>query len=458
MKILRAFLSLSLGLSFATFQMPVYAAAGNRPTKLPEKKKRSRPTIKSAAPAAAVKKPENKSEIVPLPEKKPTQKTASVPAGRITQLPAFKAKRRTYSPPASGVVIRSMSADEYQTYAATADAEAKATALVQTKLVAKPLPIETMQIDDLESQVIDEISDAPRPAVAEAIVPPTTVTTLPPLAPSVVMIADSDESLRQEMAVKETAAAPSLEPTPAVAPVVVVEALVESASAPIAEPVASSADAAPAPAVTAPVPTPAPTPLIVPAPQPTPIPEEDLAKTESLASDLELRPARVQHLRLHVAYLDARYGNIQSDLENGSSTFGLSYGRDIDFIEARLGVDFIHGLDQKVELDDTRTVLARVDAVYSFLKRGFFSPYISSGLGYAVSNVRSYRSQADGSTLVRDHLESKSFAFIPGGGARLHLASQLDLDLGVEYLGLFGGQNASSLGGLSVGGSIGFTF
>ena len=161
---------------------------------------------------------------------------------------------------------------------------------------------------------------------------------------------------------------------------------------------------------------------------------------------------------MRAAYLDARYGNIENDLQNGGSTIGFSYSRDFDFVEGRVGLDFTHGLDQQVEMSQVRTTLLRVDAAYFFSSRNRIAPFVSSGLGYAFSKVRSYRSQVDGSTIVRDHLESNSIAFIPGGGVRFNLMPRLDLDLGVEYLGLFGGANASALGGLSAGGALGFTF
>lgn len=141
---------LALGLS-----VPAVNAAAAKPATLPAKR-----VVKKKMRAKARKRIRSKSEVA----------QQDAPPGVIIQLPALTSKdrattsfQRATTPKQGGVVMRAMSKTEYAEYAAAADREAQAAELVQRKKIAPPLPVEKLVIDDLEKQILAEVTDAPKP-------------------------------------------------------------------------------------------------------------------------------------------------------------------------------------------------------------------------------------------------------------------------------------------------------
>ncbi len=407
--------------------------------------------------------PKGKSPVTTLPPKKKAKVAAKPKKSQVTALPAYKGKTRvavSFNAPArpsdtGGVVIRSIPASEYSaTAAAAAQAEAeqkRAEQTVQFKAVAAPLPVETVQLKDLEDQILaEEIGDADRLKISDANETSAKITVLAAMPTPVPTPVSTPQPTLQSSPQSTPQSAPqaTAQATPVVEPVATPIVNTEVAQVSLDPPVAVALASTPVPQVVSAV-------------------EIETPAAPSLATSAVAAPTResfepaplpVNRLSFRTSYLAARYSQIQGDLQDGATSMGLSFSRSWNVLEGKISVDFAHGLDQKVSLGNSRMTILRADVARFFNREGLVSPFLAGGLGFANSTVKSYRQTASGTIVTQEHVKSNAVAIAPGAGVRVVLTPKLSFDLGVEYLALIGGSQASSLGGLSAGGSLGVAF
>jgi opacity protein-like surface antigen len=169
--------------------------------------------------------------------------------------------------------------------------------------------------------------------------------------------------------------------------------------------------------------------------------------------------ATATRISIGTSYLDAKYSQLEGDLQDGASAFSLGLARDWGPLEIGATLDFGYGMDQAVTLQNTRYVLLQGNADYFFLP-GWVSPFAGAGLGVGSFNVFSYRSTTSdpNTTLIRENDQTTALLLSPTGGVRFNVAEQVSIDLKLQYLLVIGGDNSSALGGFLAGASVGFKF
>jgi opacity protein-like surface antigen len=169
--------------------------------------------------------------------------------------------------------------------------------------------------------------------------------------------------------------------------------------------------------------------------------------------------ATATRISIGTSYLDAKYSQLEGDLQDGASAFSLGLARDWGPLEIGATLDFGYGMDQAVTLQNTRFVLLQGNASYFFLP-GWVSPFAGAGLGLGSFNVFSYRSTTSdpNTTLIRENDQTTALLLSPTGGVRFNVAEQVSIDLKLQYLMVIGGDNSSALGGFLAGASVGFKF
>ena len=162
---------------------------------------------------------------------------------------------------------------------------------------------------------------------------------------------------------------------------------------------------------------------------------------------------------LGTSYLNAKYSQLESDLQDGASAFSLGVARDWGPLEIGATLDFGYGMDQAVTLQNTRYVLLQGTASYFFLP-GWVSPFAGTGLGLGSFNVFSYRSNSTdpNTTAIRQYVNTTALLLSPMGGVRFDVAPQVSIDLKLQYILVMGADNSSALGGLLAGASVGYKF
>ena len=159
-------------------------------------------------------------------------------------------------------------------------------------------------------------------------------------------------------------------------------------------------------------------------------------------------------------YLNAQYSQLESDLKNGASVFGVSVSQVFTKTEIRLGIDVAHGLDQAISLRNTRMAMLRAEGLYHFPSLGVFHAFGGGALGVADIDVTSYhqRTLSNGDIVVRENAKGTALLAAPEVGIRALIGRDLSLDISAEYLLLGGGEQIAKLGGLLGEVALGFSF
>ena len=166
-----------------------------------------------------------------------------------------------------------------------------------------------------------------------------------------------------------------------------------------------------------------------------------------------------RRLFIRGGYLDAKYDRLESDLKNGATLFGFSASQVFSNVEVRLGVDVAHGLDQAVNLRNTRMAMFRAEGLYSLFSNEIVEGYLGSALGLANIDVTSDRSAGtNGDVTVRENATGTALLGAPEIGSRLRISRDISFDLTLQYLFLAGGSQISNLGGLLGEAALGFSF
>lgn len=177
----------------------------------------------------------------------------------------------------------------------------------------------------------------------------------------------------------------------------------------------------------------------------------------SLTTNVSLREssARVNRFHLRSAFLNARYSEIDPQLENGARSLAIGWSRDRQTLEGRLSLELGYGHGQDIAVQNTRYVIARADALYFFRPRAF-RPFVGFGLGLGDFNVRVQRLTDEPHQLVyREYAKGSAVVASPSTGVRFDIGD-FALDFSAEYLAVIGAGATSSLGGWA--GALGFSF
>jgi hypothetical protein len=181
-----------------------------------------------------------------------------------------------------------------------------------------------------------------------------------------------------------------------------------------------------------------------------------LLKTTFLVTDDETPRRR---LFIRGGYLDAKYDRLESDLRNGASVFGVSVSQVFSQTEVRLGIDVAHGLDQAVNLRNTRMAMFRAEGLYNVFSRDIVQAYVGGALGLADIDVTSYRTTgSNGDVTIRENAKGAALLAAPEVGGRFKIGRQISFDLTIQYLLLAGSSQVSNLGGLLGEAALGFSF
>lgn len=331
---------------------------------------------------------------------------------------------------------------------------------VTTVVVRTPLPLE-QALEDQQAAERERVRVVP----THASLPVQDSAVLPKMNPQPKVIAAPAPSINAA-----ATAAPS--PTPIAASPAHFQPQVTTAQV-AASPVPPSL-ATPTPA---PLPTGAPvvsttgivaTPIVplvapVPAPAPTSTPTTvnppfalTYHRIEQPSAEDPTRLAEGTRLVLRTSYVDARYSQLEGDLQNGATTLGLGLAHKLTAeFEGRASVEIGNGMDKTVTLQNTRFFLIRADALYLPLQ-GRITPLAGFGLGYSEYDVTSERAAPGGDITLREHANGKSLTASPSAGVRLRMTPTLSFDLTLEYLIFVGNGQSSALGGWT--GALGFSF
>ncbi len=204
-------------------------------------------------------------------------------------------------------------------------------------------------------------------------------------------------------------------------------------------------------------------------PSPSPMPLAPVAPTGPTATNIQRKAdfalvttpeaqAPSPHFFLSASYLRAQYSQLESDLQNGATSFTAGVSRTYGAtLEGSLAVEIGQGLDQAITLQDTRFLLLRAGANYIFLP-GIATPIAGLSLGYGNFNVFSYHTVNGATIQLVENAQATGLVAVPSAGVRLNLPSSYTLDLTAEYLMLVGAANASALGGIEGSLTVGIPF
>ncbi|HVK61134.1 MAG TPA: hypothetical protein VM432_06270 [Bdellovibrionales bacterium] len=307
-------------------------------------------------------------------------------------------------------------------------------------------------------------------------------------APSVVVVVPGSPLVDSSLPVMTVENKPGRAPLPTPEPLVLAtpkpRALRVSTPTPTPKPTAKPTPVAtPAPTpVPTPVPTPIPTPLPTPSPTPlvldlkiskpsttpTPVPEmtpqptpEPQSAPPALASKAdEEEQKNTKRFILRASYLEAKYDKVSPELKNGATAMALGLGiSPREDIDTNFLLEFTHGADQSVTLQNTRMATLRAEGLYVFARESRFSPFAGFALGVSDINVRSYRSSGD-KISIKEHASGLAFLASPILGARLDPVngglSGVTFDVTAEYLVIAAPGPLSQVGGAQFSFSIGF--
>ncbi len=169
------------------------------------------------------------------------------------------------------------------------------------------------------------------------------------------------------------------------------------------------------------------------------------------------RPRRRVFVR--TGYLNAEYNQLEGDLKNGATVFGVSISQLFTTTEVRLGLDVAHGLDQELSLRNTRMAMFRAEGLYQFKSLGIFHAFGGGAIGVAEVDVNSYhRSAASNDVELRENAKGTVLLGAPEVGIRGLISRDLSLDITAQYLLLAGGAPISKLGGWLGELALGFSF
>lgn len=155
-------------------------------------------------------------------------------------------------------------------------------------------------------------------------------------------------------------------------------------------------------------------------------------------------------------YLHARYSKIASELQDGATQISTGIARSYTNLEMRGLIDIGHGMDQTVNLQNTRYHAIRGEAVWLFNPGSNARPFVGGGIVIGNYNVRSYRSITNDLITLREHHKSTSMGFTSTAGFRFTLGKKAAVDFMSEYLALAGSKDATSMGGGGI--SLGFNY
>jgi hypothetical protein len=268
---------------------------------------------------------------------------------------------------------------------------------------------------------------------------------------------------------------PTVAPPPPMAPQPVVAQPLVQAAAPTPMP-APEPQPVPAPEA-APAPAPEPMPTVALEPKPTAQLPSEIAvghkstdgklavtvidETPAMKATFLVPRDEIPRRRVFIrgGYLDAKYDKLESDLKNGATLLGVSVSQLFSQTEVRLGIDVAHGLDQAVNLRNTRMAMFRAEGLFNVAKAGLADFYVGGALGIADVDVTSYRqTTTNGDVVVRQNAKGTALLAAPEVGARIHIGRQVSLDLTLQYLLLAGGDQIANLGGTLGEAALGFRF
>jgi hypothetical protein len=193
--------------------------------------------------------------------------------------------------------------------------------------------------------------------------------------------------------------------------------------------------------------------------QPVEVSSETNSMTARIETSRDRNDLRSNKIFVRTGYLAARYSELESELKNGATTFGLSYAHGFNAWELKASLDLAYGLDQQMNFRNTRMALVRAEGLYLFNSFGILRPIVGAGIGFANIDVTSYRESSGSSDLiVREHAQGTAFLISPQAGLRAQFSNSVLFDLTGQYLVLAGGENLSKLGGALVEASLGFAF
>lgn len=191
-------------------------------------------------------------------------------------------------------------------------------------------------------------------------------------------------------------------------------------------------------AVATPTPTPAPvveapveTPVVTSEPAPMPVSQAATVKAETKV----VIPERLTYgtrLLARTSYMNAQYSRLSPELQDGQSTIAIGIESDFNRFSGRVLLEFGHGMDQSVTIQNTRSLILRGDLIHYFAKDSVVQPLVGGGVGLIDLNVRSYRTQGDSPIYIREHARETSVLIAPFAGIRAR-HSLFTLDLTLEY-------------------------
>jgi len=320
---------------------------------------------------------------------------------------------------------------------------------ITTVIVRTPLPLEKALEDQKQAAnevtVISSSKTVSLPELTDAMAPEAAAEKQPPryhVLPEVLPEVDSEPSRLRRIFIDET---------------LLVNAAAPDDSAP-ATPVAAPDEATAAPTSTAELmgpqaPAPA-TAAVVAEPAEAAAPAPDL----SLSAGFSARPAdRINRFYLRSSFLNARYSEIDSHLENGAHGIAIGWARQSGNIEGRASLEFGYGKGQDMTVQNTRYLIARGDALY-FFRSNVVRPYTGIGLGVGSFDVRVQRPAVNPNDLLYHEYAKGSAAIVsPSTGIRFDLTG-FAVDVGIEYLVVIGAGTTSALGGWAGALTLSFPF
>ena len=162
---------------------------------------------------------------------------------------------------------------------------------------------------------------------------------------------------------------------------------------------------------------------------------------------------------VRTGFLNAQYSQLEGDLKNGASVFGVSASQVFSKTEVRLGIDVAHGLDQSINLRNTRMAMFRAEGLLNFAAAGPTRFFGGGVIGVADIDVTSYHAVANSADVaVRENAKGTALLAAPELGSRVLISRDISFDLTAQYLLLAGGDEISKLGGLLLEAAVGFTF
>lgn len=171
------------------------------------------------------------------------------------------------------------------------------------------------------------------------------------------------------------------------------------------------------------------------------------------------RPVALHENRIYLrsSVLNARYAEIDSNLDNGARGLGIGWARQYGDFEGRGSIELGYGKGQEISLENTRYLIARADALY-FFRSGHVRPFAGFGVGVGQFDVRLPRPTANpDEVLFREYAKGSAAILSPSTGIRFDWTN-FAVDLSAEYLAVLGAGSTSALGGWTGALTLSFPF